>query len=100
MEVQDFLGEMSAVKPTTAVWACLSLQLEMAGGSSLLVRNNQGRMPLTTTLPVLEFSGGQPVSSLSLVRHPVPTDPKAPSLVLCLILSDWCTQGEPVLKSF
>lgn len=91
---------MSAVnKPTTAVWACLSLQLEMAGGSSLLVRNNQGRMPLTTTLPVLEFSGGQLVSSLSLARHPVPTGPNAPNPVLCLNLRDWYTQGEPVLKS-
>lgn len=81
----------TGTKPTTAVWACLSLQLETAGGSSLLVRNNQGRMPLATTLPVLEFSGGQLVPSLSLVRYSVTTDPKAPSSVLCLNLSDWNT---------
>lgn len=87
-------------KPTTAVWACLSLQLEMAGGPSLLVRNNQGRIPLATALPVLEFSGGQLVSSPSLVRYPVPTGPKVPSPVLCLNLSDRYAQGEPVLKSF
>lgn len=71
---------MSGVnKPTAAVWACLSLQLEMAGCSSLLVRNDQGRTPPATTLPVLEFSGGQ----LCLV----PTGPRAPSPAVCLILT-------------
>lgn len=57
-------------------------------------------MPLATTLPVLEFSGGQLVSSPSLVRYPVPTGPKAPSPVLCLNLSDWNSQGKLVFESF